>query len=52
MEPVGIVSMIQLLDNEDSVHDDSDAATDAVMTACDDIPCNCDCDCYDCVEYD
>ena len=47
MEPVGIVSMIQMPGREDS-----DAATNAVMSACDDIPCNCDCDCYDCVESD
>lgn len=51
MEPVGIVSMIQLPKREDSVDKDSHTVTDAVMTACDDIPCNCDCDCYDCVEY-
>jgi hypothetical protein len=47
MNPVGIVPMIQMPSREDP-----GVAAEAVMAACDDIPCDCNCDCYDCVEPD
>lgn len=49
MKTLGIIPMI------DSVSCPSDNAEESVQfsaEACDDIPCNCNCDCYDCVDCD
>lgn len=49
MEALGIIPMIEFASCP------SGSAEEGVQLsteACDDIPCNCNCDCYDCVEYD
>ena len=42
---LGIVPMIELDMNASEIEGIS-------MASCDDVPCDCNCDCYDCVEYD
>lgn len=45
--PAGIISL--LTENESSILDIPIVET---VVDCDDIPCNCNCDCYDCVAPD